>query len=135
MKPDYKAIADEVEAKSYIDYNAAFVNMSAETVNEDKTEARITEAMILSGLGLVAGTALIDHIETNYHASVVRVLQGEGINVADAEAKAALAADTGIPQPTKDWIAAQAVDTKPKWPGLKAGHIQMAIRYRELGEV
>ena len=130
MPIDYKAIADEVSAKGYADYETAFAAMSAETVSADKTTAIVTEGMILSGLGVTEGSTFIAALEANLPAPVIRVLQASGIDVADPEAKASLAAMLAgglITQAAADFCAAQAVEVKPKWPRLEPGHVQNAV--------
>ena len=143
MSINYEAIADRavelIGSADPLQYQAAYDAMTAETVTQDVTGAlRMTEASILSGLGLTAGAALIDKLEAALHPSAVRLLQGEGINILDPESKAAatgLLAATAISQGEYDWIASHYTETVQVWPGIKPGHVQNALEYRQGGLV
>lgn len=124
----YKDIKADADANAETDYNVAYARMSVQTVNEDKAEALVTEADVLSGLGTATGDSVLDLIEANVSARVTRLIQNKGINMADPESKAQVEALRAfIGDTAADWLLAQAVETKPKWPGLKPGHVQNAL--------
>lgn len=136
MSIDYKAIADYYQQSGFADVITAYATMSAETVTTDKPSAKVTESMILSGLGMSSCSALIATLEANLPAPVIRVLQNEGIDVANSESKlqiAALLSGGLISQTTNDWLIAQSKQATPKWPGLKPGHISNALEWRAEG--
>lgn len=138
---DYTSIANRaVEIIGSADpaqYEAAYNAMILETTVENiTTEVRITEAAILSGLGLSDGAAFIDKLAAALHPSVMRLLQNNGINVIDAQSKAAMSQllastiTSGITQAEYDWVASHYTRTIKTWPGLKPGHVQNALEYR-----
>lgn len=132
MNVNYAVIADEVQTGE--DADAAYTRMSAETVSNAKASAKVTEAMVLSGLGMTAGVALLTALEQALPGPVIRVLQSEGINVADPEAQAVIESLRGtIGDDAADWLLAQAIEVKPRWPGLKPGHVVNAIEWRTEG--
>lgn len=139
MKPDYKAIADEYAAKSYISPSAAFAAMSAETVTVAKAEARYTEIGLMSDLGMSVADALLNKIVGSPLVSprVQRLIESEvGINLADAETQGLLTALEGngdISTAEKNLLLDLASETKPKWPNLKEGHVQNAVEWRQGG--
>lgn len=141
MAVDYKAIADDVAANGDADYQAAFARMSAETVTEDLPSVRITEAGVISRLGLTDGEAILDAIESAPMTSprVKRLIQlPDGINLADAAAKGfinALQAGGHITPAQKTMLMDLTRETKPKWPGLQPGHVQNAIDWRSEGKI
>ncbi len=138
---DYKGIADRaVEIIGTADpsqYVTAYDAMILETTTSPvTTELRIKEGEILSGLGLTAGSAFIDKLQANTHASAMRLLQGEGINVTDSESKTVMSnllAGSLITQDEYDWVATHYIRTVETWPGLKPGHVQNALEYRNGG--
>lgn len=135
MKSDYyTAIADGlIEGE---DADAAYARMSKETQSVALASAKVTEAMVLSGLGMSAGATLLAQLEAALPAPAVRVLQSEGINVSDPEAKTQIGLMRGtIGDEAADWLLAQSQQTSLKWPGIKAGHVLTAIEMRSAGEI
>ncbi len=139
---NYKLIADRaVQINGSADptqYQTAYDVMVSEEISTDITyEVRITEAYIVSGLGLTAGSALIGKLSA-IDPIVERLLQGAGINVIDAESKsqvAALLTGSVITQEEHEWIVSHYTQKLPAWPGLKSGHVQNALEYRFGGSV
>lgn len=135
---DYKEIADYCELNNYTDYITAFDIMSKETITEGKVRFNVTEGMVLSGLGMVSGVELIDALEATMHPAVIRILRDTGVDVADSESRGQLGlllAGNLITQTAYDWLVAQSQDVKPKWVGLKPGHVQNAIEWRDAGDI
>ncbi len=139
---NYKVIADDVEANNGgvitgADYEVHFARMSAETVTTDKVGmVRCTEGRILSGLGRTAGNTLISVLEANLSGAEIRILQNGGIDVNDPETKLAIEAMRPLMgDVAADFLLAESKETNAKWRGLKPGHVQNAIQWREMGEI
>lgn len=143
MTVSYKLIADRaveiIGSADPLQYETAYNTMIAETASVPVTdEVRLTEASILSGLGLVAGAAFIDKLAANLHASAIRLLQTRGINAIDPESKSAMTSlftNLVISQTEYEWVTGHYDKTVQVWPSLKPGHVQNALEYRVRGEV
>ena len=128
MRIDYAAIAAAVQPGE--DYEQAYTRMSAETETVTLNEARITEGDVLRGLGVTAGATALGVFEAQLPASVNRLIQSEGIDMAHAESRATVESMRGLlGDAAADWLLAQNQKVQSKWPGLKPGHIQNAIEW------
>ena len=141
--PNYTAIADRaVELIGSADpaqYQAAYDLMIEETITQDKAEARYSELDILSELGAVEGDAILGRVEAGVSARIQRAIQSEnGIDLADPQSKemlTALKASGAITQADYDALIGLTSETVDVWPGLKPGHVQSALRWRQEGEI
>lgn len=98
----------------------------------------VTEGIILSKLGSITGGQFIDILEQNFHPAVIRVLRSSGININDAQTIAALDQMLSleiITQNTYDTIRSLRFNRVHAWPGLKPGHVQDALIYRQEGKI
>lgn len=137
MKVDYKAIADAVLPGE--DYETAYNRMSAETVTTDKDiqTADIKKYLILSDKWL--------GIKSSADPSAVVTMDAldifESFRLTDADTGAAVKAKlesmmdalvtAGLITTTdKAAILAMGSEVKPKWPNLKAGHVQNSLEWR-----
>lgn len=136
MRVDYKAIAD---AAPSADWETSWPLLRDASTTVDLEEVRITEAEFLSRLGVTAGDDLLTRIEANIPARVMRLIQSPtGINIADQETIDLLLGlkDAGIiSQPEYDTMTGWAKSTRPTWPGLMPGDVQVALRKRAAGEI
>lgn len=125
----YAAIKADVDTNGDVDFMAAYNRMKDETVTVAKSEALVTEADVLGGLGMSSGSTLIAQLEAALPAPVIRVIQSRGIDMAHAESQAQVEAlRATIGNTAADWLIAQASETKPKWPNLKPGYCQNAMQ-------
>lgn len=134
MRVNYVAIADDAQANGDATYQAAFTRMSAETVTEPKTEAFYSELSLMSELGVTLADTILNKVEAAVSPRLVRMIQSEkGVNLADAETLTlleSLKVAAVIDQSEQDALVALTSETKPKWPGLKPGHVQNAMQMR-----
>jgi hypothetical protein len=132
-KDYYRGLADAIGADSAED---AFARMQSETVTAVRDESLVTEAMVLGGLGMTKGVDLLDKLESALPAPVIRVLQSQGINMAESEAQTQVEALRPlIGDEAADWLLDQAKETRLAYPGLVLENVQDAIRLRAEGKV
>jgi len=139
MKVNYTAIADAVlDGETY---EQAFERLSAltETVDKDIQTADIKAYLTLVGKRLA--------IEEGAHDSAkiarlsfadfesYRLTENPAYKVQLTSVLDNLITDGYLDANDKTAILSLGEDSKPVWPGLKAGHVQMAIMYRESGAV
>lgn len=139
MNVDYKAIADAVQVGET--YEEAFTRLSSltETVDKDIQTADIKAYLTLVGkrLAIEEGThdsAKIARLSFSDFESY-RLTENPAYKVQLTSVLDNLITDGYIDAADKTAILDLGSEDKPMWPNLKAGHVQMAIRYRELGEV
>lgn len=134
---NYKAIADAVETGAYPDYQAAYDAMSV--------ELGAVTYRVLTGSELRKWAAVYN---TDYQSlktaaasggaeeiAVLLVQQPDStLDVGDPTIQAILSA-LPISELSRDAIYSAAQEQQPKWPSLKAGHVQNAMQKRAEGVI
>lgn len=128
---NYKLIADSDPGG---DLETAFATMASETITE-KPEVMITYRKIGAAVSLSASFELESAIKasTQIPSWVDDVLRTDGIDVNDPQVSATLGALVSA-QTAADILAMGQV-TKPKYQGLKLGHLQNAREMRAEGRI
>ena len=138
---DYKSIADRavqiIGSADPAQYDLAYSTMVSETVTELLTSSWHNELSIISKLGLTNGNTILDKIAGAVPSRVQRLIQSDkGVNLADNQTIAllnSLLTANVITSAEMNSLTALTSTTKPKWPGLKPGHVQNALEFRAGG--
>lgn len=139
---NYKAIADEVDAKGYPDASTAFEAMKLETVQgayyplkdndlriwAAQQEPSFTGMKSAAAGGSVAAQMAVLLVET--YGSRLDLNKPEVVALLDGFVLSAV-----ITEEAKDALYATALNMEPKWPGLQEGHVVNAIEQRQEGVV
>lgn len=137
MNIDYAAIADQavgiIGSADPLQYQAAFDQMASETKTIQKTgEVRMNDREIVAALGKIVAYPILDALEFVLVPREIRWLQGDGLDLNNADVKAFVGT---LDQSTQDAVNALLVDTVLSWPGLKSGYVHDALQMRQAGAV
>jgi hypothetical protein len=145
---DYAAIADRaVEIIGSADpaqFGSAYDVMAGETVTETLAENFESELAVISRLGIADGITVLETVKAAATQqlgvdTLERLIESErGVNLADPQTigfVGALVTAGALTQEQSDALLSSNTVTSPKWPGLKRGHVQDALRKRAEGQV
>jgi hypothetical protein len=145
---NYSAIADRateiIGSADPAQFQTAFDAMVSETESTVLTENFESELAVISRLGISEGVTVLETIKAAALQqlgvdTLTRLIESErGVNLADPQTIAfvgALVTGGALTQAQADALLSSNTVTEPKWPGLKAGIVQDALRQRVGGEV
>ncbi len=154
MNVDYKAIAERVwqqwPSASHVDTDVV-IDIYNELKSEMQSdgllpERRTTEQELYKILGLQAAGEFMDSVELAITSGDIRPVildwlkgnidAGDGLDVCNPEVRIALStmASAEMLSPASvDVVLALGEKSAPKWPGLKPGHVQDAMRMHPNG--
>lgn len=131
MTVDYKLIADGDPTG---DLFVAYDTMLAQTETVSKGVFKVSDIMVAKEIGLTKANLFLDAVETFMPSRVANWIQGQGIDINDAETVAALGTITALV--AEDLAAVLAMGTSTACiygTGFKPGHLQNARQKREAG--
>lgn len=130
---DYKLIADNDPGG---DIETAYAAMAAETVTSTP-ETRLTYLSIANRVGYAAAAALYDRVIANMPAWINQAMMQGGVDVNNPQTAGILNSLVGggfTAKMMSDIINA-GVESSPKYPGLKIGHLANARQKRAAGDI